>query len=211
MEKKLLVFASGSKDGGGSGFEGLINAGLPIVAVVSNHEHGGVRKIADKYGITFCHFPMPRGADEYQKILDRFQPTHISLSGWLKLTVGLPENKTINIHPGILPELGGAGMYGDNVHKEAFKRFQSGDLEDTAVTMHCVTAKYDDGPIIFEFLIPIAGHESWESLKQSVREAEQHWQPIITKMFVNGEISWSGDLNDPVVVPEGYEYLPKAA
>lgn len=49
-KKKIIVFASGTKDGGGSGFENLVNAtkkgilNAEIIAVVSNHENGGVRR-----------------------------------------------------------------------------------------------------------------------------------------------------------------------
>jgi len=47
--KNLLIFASGTKEDGGSGFQALVEntkTGIldaRIVAVVSNHEHGGVR------------------------------------------------------------------------------------------------------------------------------------------------------------------------
>ena len=47
---KIVVFASGTKDNGGSGFENLVEASrtgildAEIVAVVSNHERGGVRE-----------------------------------------------------------------------------------------------------------------------------------------------------------------------
>lgn len=59
---KLLVFASGSAEGGGSGFENLVNQAnnwvldTSIVAVVSNYEQGGVRQRADKLGVPFVHF-----------------------------------------------------------------------------------------------------------------------------------------------------------
>lgn len=43
---KLIIFASGTEDGGGSGFENLVTSkdlDADVVTVVSNHEHGGVR------------------------------------------------------------------------------------------------------------------------------------------------------------------------
>ena len=58
-KKKIIIFASGTKDGGGSGFENLVNAAgngilnAEILAVVSNHENGGVRERADRLGIKF--------------------------------------------------------------------------------------------------------------------------------------------------------------
>ena len=67
---KLLVFASGSAEGGGSGFEKLVLAsqGGPlnadIVAVVSNHENGG-EPINSKFpSCTFpSHGPMKNTSD----------------------------------------------------------------------------------------------------------------------------------------------------
>ena len=73
---KLLIFASGTATGGGSGFENLVqasrkilsldsargNARQPreldaeIIGVVSNNEYGGVRERADRLGIPFIHF-----------------------------------------------------------------------------------------------------------------------------------------------------------
>ena len=52
---KLIIFSSGTKTGGGSGFENLVSAqksgvsNFDIVAVVSNHEMGGVRESVLKY------------------------------------------------------------------------------------------------------------------------------------------------------------------
>ena len=57
---KIIVFSSGTKDGGGSGFENLViksrggsSLNYETVAVVSNYENGGVRERADKLGIPF--------------------------------------------------------------------------------------------------------------------------------------------------------------
>lgn len=63
--KKIIVFASGTKTGGGTGFEkiaiasqdGSINA--DVIAVVSNHSNGGVRQRANRLNVPFIHFPMP--------------------------------------------------------------------------------------------------------------------------------------------------------
>lgn len=71
-KSRIVVFASGSKEGGGSGFENMVNTtqngilNAEVSAVVSNHEHGGVRERADRPGISFIHFPLPRTAERYQ-------------------------------------------------------------------------------------------------------------------------------------------------
>ena len=52
----------------------------------------------------------------------------------------------VNIHPALLPNYGGKGMYGINVHEAviANKEKQSG------ISIHYVNEKYDEGKIIFQ-------------------------------------------------------------
>ena len=74
MKPKLIIFASGRKEGGGSGFENLVEAAkagtldAEIVALVSNHEHGGVRERAERLGIPFVHFNPARHSNVLQNV-----------------------------------------------------------------------------------------------------------------------------------------------
>jgi len=202
--KKIIIFASGSKDGGGSGFENLVKAtrnGIlegQILAVVSNHENGGVRERADRLGIKFIHFVEPRTAERYREITE--SADLICLSGWLKLAVGLDPKKTINIHPGPLPRFGGAGMYGHHVHEAVMEAYKKGDpsnssgqaIKNSAISMHFVTPIYDEGPLFFSQSVPILPDDTAETLAKRVNEAEHKWQPVITQKVLSGEISWDG-------------------
>lgn len=196
IKPKIIIFSSGTKNGGGSGFENMVNAmrnGIlsgEIYAVVSNHENGGVRKRAEKLGIPFIYFPGPFTAENYQKIAKGADL--ICLSGWLKLAVGLDPKKTINIHPGPLPEFGGPGLYGHHVHEAVMKVYKEGKLTHSAVSMHFVTDEYDRGPIFFKQQVEIFPTDTPETLAKRVNEAEHKWQPIITEKVLKGEISWDG-------------------
>lgn len=198
MNKKVLVFASGSKDGGGSGFQNLVNKsrsenlGYEIVAVISNHENGGVRQKADFLKIPFVFFEKPYTKERYQEIINKWNPDVVALSGWLKLVTGLDPKKTINIHPGPLPRFGGAGMYGHFVHEAVIGAYKRGEVTHSAVTMHFVTEKYDEGPVFFVCKVEISGDDTVETLAKKVNYAEQKWQPIITSKVANGEIAWDG-------------------
>ncbi len=194
--KKIIVFASGTKDGGGSGFENLVNAAkngildAEILAVVSNHEHGGVRERADRLGIKFIHFPEPRTAERYQEITKGADL--VCLSGWLKLVTGLDPRKTINVHPGPLPRFGGAGMYGHRVHEAVMEAYKAGEVKNSAVSMHFVTPVYDEGPLFFSQSVPIFPDDTAETLAKRVNDTEHKWQPIITQKVLSGEINWDG-------------------
>jgi len=197
MKKKIIIFASGSKDGGGSGFENMVNAShngildAEISAVVSNHENGGVRQKADRLGIRFIHFPAPWARERYQELT--LGADLICLSGWLKLAVGLDPKKTINIHPGALPKFGGAGMYGHHVHEATIEAYKRSEVTHSAVSMHFVTEEYDRGPLFFSQPVPILPSDTAEDLAKRVNQAEHQWQPIITQKVLSGEISWDGE------------------
>lgn len=212
--KKLLVFASGSETGGGSGFENLVEAfrcdgtiGIEVVGVVSNHENGGVRKRADKLGIKFYHFPSPATAESYQFIAAHSGAEFFALSGWLKLVKGLDpatkfNSKTVfNIHPGPLPEFGGKGMYGHHVHEAVMASYERGETSYSAVTMHFVTEEYDKGPKFLEKEIPIYSHDTSETLAERVNIAEHLYQPLFTEFVVNGLIYWDGENPESLVIP----------
>ena len=201
-KKRLIVFASGSAEGGGSGFKNLVLAErsgkMPsgtIVAVVSNHEHGGVRQKAEELGIPFEYMSAPYSAERYQAIVRKYQADFVALSGWLKLTLGLDPQTTFNIHPGPLPRFGGKGMYGHHVHEAVWTAHQSTGIDrvsNSAVTMHFVTEEYDKGPTFFVALVPIKGCANPDELAVRVNRAEHLWQPLITERVLSGEISWDG-------------------
>ncbi|MDO8650001.1 MAG: formyltransferase family protein [Candidatus Berkelbacteria bacterium] len=214
---RVLVFASGSKDGGGSGFRNLVlrsrgeNPDLiaDIVGVVSNHKDGGVRRHAEELGVPFEYFGGPYQARTYRRIVNDFEAEWVALSGWLKLVRGLNPRTTFNIHPGPLPEFGGEGMYGHKVHEAVIAAFKRGEITKSAVTMHFVTDRYDEGPTFFRFPVPIYEDDTPGSLQQRVNEFEHQWQPIITSCVVNSQISWNGLDPKSLIVSSRYqEYLP---
>lgn len=192
---KIIIFASGTKDGGGSGFENMVNASRngilnADITVVSNHENGGVREKADRLGIPFIRMQAPFTAEKYQEITKGFDL--IALSGWLKLVTGLDPRKTINIHPGPLPRFGGAGMYGHFVHEAVIEAYRAGEATHSAVSMHFVTEKYDEGPLFFSQPVEITPDDTPETLAKKVNGAEHKWQPIVTEQVLKDEISWDG-------------------
>jgi folate-dependent phosphoribosylglycinamide formyltransferase PurN len=177
-----------------------------IVAVVSNHENGGVRERADRLDVPCVYFPAHKVADgetagqefgpefgtakNYRKIAG--DADLICLSGWLKLVTGLDPRKTINIHPGPLPRFGGAGMYGHHVHEAVMEAYKAGEIKNSAVSMHFVTEKFDEGPLFFSQSVPILPNDTADTLAARVLEAEHKWQPLITDKVLRGEISWDG-------------------
>lgn len=210
---KMLVFASGSAEGGGSGFENLINKtrdgilDADITAVVSNHEHGGVRARADKLGIPFIHFAKPWSEERYRQLARESGAGYFALSGWLKLVAGLDPRTTFNIHPGPLPRFGGPGMYGHHVHEAVADAFKRGEITHSALCMHFVTSEYDRGPCFFRFEVKIEEDDTADTIGSRVNKSEHRWQPEITNLVVHREITWDGTNPESLKCPPGYEIV----
>lgn len=212
-KKRVLVFASGDAKGGGSGFQELVEfsrteppiLNAEMVGVVSNHEWGGVRKRANALDIPFRFWPGPFNALGYQYYVVEFKPDFVMCSGWLKLVHGLNPGRTINIHPGPLPQFGGRGMYGHHVHEAVIAAYKKGEIIQSAVTMHFVDDQYDHGPIIFTIPVLIRPDDDAETLAKRVNEKERAWQSYILNRVVQGDISLK---NNRICRINGAENLP---
>ena len=214
MRPKLLIFASGTKDGGGSGFENLARSkelDAEIVGVVSNHEHGGVRERAERLGIPFIHFTCGTSDvphEVYQKIAADSGAEWVALSGWLKLVSGLDPARTFNIHPALLSfdhgRFGGKGMYGRHIHDAVKAALDAGELTESGFTMHFVSDAYDRGPVFFEKKVPLQKGMSAEEIQKAVNDTEQKWQPKITNLVVHEKIKWDGRNPSSLEVPSEF-------
>lgn len=202
---RLIVFASGTPEGGGTGFENLVkhsrggDLDADIVAVISNHEHGGVRSRADRLGVRFVHFDDTK---TYQEIVELFDAEWVALSGWMKKTYGLDPRRTINIHPALLLDhhgrFGGKGMYGHRIHEAVKQALDACEITESGFSMHFVTDEYDRGPVFFEYRIPITPEMTADDIAQAVNRVEHIWQPRLTHLVVHGLISWDG--KDPLTL-----------
>ncbi len=89
-------------------------------------------------------------------------------------------SRIINIHPALLPNYGGKGMYGKRVHEAVI---QSNDKE-SGISIHYVNEHYDDGQIIFQAKCPIEPGDTPESLANKVHDLEyRHYPEIIEKVI----------------------------
>lgn len=191
----LGIFASGTKDGGGSGLRNTIEkfteekiADIRICVIISNHKNGGVAQIAAKYKIPFVYFPKSEHtANDYKKLFAKYDLDFVHLSGWLHLVLGLPAKKVFNIHPGTLPET--AGLHGERVHKKVLEL----GLSQTAVNFHFVSEIYDEGPIIYTHALSVEGNNP-NLLAMRVNKLEHLLQPVIIKLVVRKNI-WLDENN----------------
>jgi phosphoribosylglycinamide formyltransferase-1 len=87
----------------------------------------------------------------------------------------------INIHPALLPNYGGKGMYGSHVHEAVVA---AGEKE-TGITIHWVDAHYDEGDIILQKKCSIDATDTPAKVAQKIQVLEyQYFAPTIEKILL---------------------------
>lgn len=93
--------------------------------------------------------------------------------------------RVLNIHPALLPEFGGKGLYGDHVHRAVL---ESGRRVSGA-TVHLVDNEYDHGPVVLQRSCPVLPDDTVESLRSRVAEIEREILPRAIDMARRGMLS----------------------
>jgi phosphoribosylglycinamide formyltransferase-1 len=91
---------------------------------VSNRTKAGVLDIAKENSISSMVFSRAQFLTDTDNLLNFLRSRKIDfivLAGFLlklpEKIISVFEGRILNIHPSLLPDFGGKGMYGDNVHK----------------------------------------------------------------------------------------------
>ncbi len=126
-------------------------------------------------------------------VLERVQPDLICLAGYMRL---LPERvvraypyRIMNIHPALLPQFGGKGMYGVRVHEAVL---QSG-AKETGCTVHFVDEQYDTGPIILQRTVPVLEGDTPETLAARLLPVEHATYVEAIRLFAEGRLKIEGN------------------
>lgn len=105
----------------------------------------------------------------------------VCLGGYVRwLRVDPPfEQRVMNIHPALLPNFGGHGMYGPCVHQAVL---DAGDSV-SGCTVHFVDDQYDHGPIILQRECPVLPGDDVAHLAGRVFEQECLAYPEAIRLF----------------------------
>jgi phosphoribosylglycinamide formyltransferase-1 len=96
------------------------------------------------------------------------------------------EGSVLNIHPALLPEFGGPGMFGHHVHRAVL---ESGARE-SGCTVHLADGQYDHGPIVARTRVPVQPDDSIESLSARVGVAERELYPEVIQAVADHGVEW---------------------
>jgi phosphoribosylglycinamide formyltransferase-1 len=103
----------------------------------------------------------------------------IVLAGFLwKIPALLIENyrnRIINIHPALLPDFGGKGMYGSKVHEAVI----ASNAKESGITIHFVDEHYDNGDIIFQKKCKVYPDDSADTLAERIHKLEHENFPRV--------------------------------
>jgi phosphoribosylglycinamide formyltransferase 1 len=114
----------------------------------------------------------------------------VAMGGFLKHVL-IPDdfhNRVTNIHPALIPNFCGAGMYGQRVHEAVL---QSG-TRLSGCTVHFVDNQYDHGPIILQRTVPVLEDDNPEALAARVFAAECMAYPEALRLIAKGRVSANG-------------------
>jgi phosphoribosylglycinamide formyltransferase-1 len=100
------------------------------------------------------------------------------------LTLANFNNRIINIHPSLLPDYGGQGMYGDNVHKAVIKNRDP----VSGASVHIVTSEYDQGPILIQKKVVLGEQETAETLGEKIKSIEGELYVDTLTEIISGRI-----------------------
>lgn len=98
------------------------------------------------------------------------------------------QGRVINIHPALLPDFGGRGMYGHRVHEAVL----ASGRRESGCTIHFCDNEYDHGPIILQRRVPVLPDDTPDALAARVFEQECIAYPQAVKLFSEDRVGIVG-------------------
>jgi len=190
--------------GRGSNMQALLDAGLPVSAVISNRAAAQGLEIASARGIATRAVEHQAFAsreafdDALAEAIDGFRPRLVALAGFMRiLTPGFVARyagRLMNIHPSLLPAFPGL-----DTHARAL----AAGVKLHGCTVHFVTAELDHGPVVIQAAVPLRSDDSEATLASRVLQAEHQIYPAAVRWFLAGRLRLegqrviAGDLDKP--------------
>jgi phosphoribosylglycinamide formyltransferase-1 len=176
--------------GRGSNMQALLDAGVPVSAVISNRAEAEGLAIAEARGIaTRVVDHRGRAAREdfdaaLAAEIERFAPRLVALAGFMRVLtpgfVGRYRERVLNIHPSLLPAFPGL-----HTHERAL----AAGVKVHGCTVHFVTAELDHGPIVAQAAVPVRSGDDAAALAARVLKQEHVIYPRAVRWFLEGRLA----------------------
>jgi phosphoribosylglycinamide formyltransferase-1 len=176
--------------GRGSNMQALLDAGVPVSAVISNRAEAEGLAIAEARGIaTRVVDHRGRAAREdfdaaLAAEIERFAPRLVALAGFMRVLtpgfLGRYRERVLNIHPSLLPAFPGL-----HTHERAL----AAGVKVHGCTVHFVTAELDHGPIVAQAVVPVRSGDDAAALAARVLKQEHVIYPRAVRWFLEGRLA----------------------
>ena len=183
----IAIFASGA----GSNAQKIIDyfrfhPQIKVSLIVCNKPGAGVLSIAQKENIPALLIEKEQffRGNAYVDELKQLGIDFIVLAGFLwkvptAIIQAFPQH-IINIHPALLPNYGGKGMYGRFVHEAVIEAKE----KESGISIHYVDELYDHGQLIFQARCTIDPTDTPDTLAQKIHALEHTHYPLIVEKVI---------------------------
>ena len=186
--------------GRGSNLQALLDAKLPVSAVVSNRADAAGLRLAAERGVA-TQVVDHRGFATRETFdaalaaaIERHAPRLVALAGFMRVLtpvfVARFAGRLMNIHPSLLPAFPGL-----DTHARAL----AAGVKLHGCTVHFVTAELDSGPIVIQAALPVRASDDAATLAARVLRQEHVIYPRAARWFLDGALT----LRDGVVGIKG--------
>lgn len=184
---KLAILASGNGTNAQRISEYFADSDhVKVECIIYNRKDAYVAERAKKLGIPAIYFGK-KDFFENGNVLAYLKAQDIDwviLAGFLWL---VPEdilaafpNRIINIHPALLPNYGGKGMYGHHVHEAVIANHE----KESGITIHIVDNHYDKGTTLFQAKCQLTDQDTPDTLAEKIHLLEQEHFPVVIEKTV---------------------------
>ena len=181
----MVVLISGR----GSNMQAMIEADLPVAAVISNRADAAGLAYAAGRGIATAIVPHRDYATReafdaaLAQAIDGFRPDLVALAGFMRILtesfVLRYQGRLLNIHPSLLPAFPGL-----DTHARAL----AAGVKLHGCTVHFVTAELDHGPIVIQAAVPVLARDDEAALAARVLAQEHRIYPQAARWFLEGKL-----------------------
>ncbi len=175
--------------GRGSNMQAIVEAGLPVTAVISNKPDAPGLAIASARGIPTSvvrdkDYGTREGFDAALAAeVARHAPTAVALAGFMRILtprfVARYADRLVNIHPSLLPSFTGL-----KTHERAL----AAGVKVHGCTVHFVTPELDHGPIVAQAAVPVWTDDTPERLAARVLRQEHLLYPMALRWLLEGRL-----------------------
>lgn len=159
---------------------------MEVALVLCNKSDAYVLQRADNFEVPTHVFNKEEllHTNSIDNLLKNLEIDLLVLAGFMWL---LPERfiqkypkRIVNIHPALLPNHGGAGMFGRKVHEAVLNAKDT----ETGITIHYVNENFDEGEIIYQSKCTVEKTDDAEKLAYKVHQLEHiHYPKIIEDLL----------------------------